>query len=353
MTDGEELHLPSLMIQGFRGIDNLEFPRLGCVTLLTGKNSVGKTTVLDAVHLYAAQGRVQPIYTLLQNREEIVTTFSEDNEKVYAEDAGALFHGRAPAVGSEISIGHSELGNLYIRIIELDSDQSENFGLPDDDFRAIAIACHGSAQVIPFPIDTLISNLSMDFSDSIERRQALSRRRRLSVGDNLSPEIKCVFLGSGPLPNEVLATHWDTAVLENQKQLPVEALNYVMDGSVLEVNAVESGYSRRPLPRLGAGRRLVVTLKSHDKPVPLKSLGEGAIRMFGVAIALTNSRDGFLLIDEAENGLHHSVQPDFWRMIFRAAEENNVQVLATTHSDDCIRGFARYCAIAREAFCIV
>ena len=54
-----------------------------------------------------------------------------------------------------------------------------------------------------------------------------------------------------------------------------------------------------------------------------------------------NSRDGFLLIDEAENGIHHSVQPDFWRMVFETAHANNVQVIATTHSFDCVRGFAQ------------
>ena len=64
------------------------------------------------------------------------------------------------------------------------------------------------------------------------------------------------------------------------------------------------------------------------------------MRLFGVALALANSKDGFLLIDEAENGIHHSIQRDFWTMILKAAHQNNVQVLATTHSWDCVAGFA-------------
>ena len=39
--------------------------------------------------------------------------------------------------------------------------------------------------------------------------------------------------------------------------------------------------------------------------MPLKSLGDGAVRLFGVALALANSQNGFLLIDEVENGIHH------------------------------------------------
>ena len=47
-----------------------------------------------------------------------------------------------------------------------------------------------------------------------------------------------------------------------------------------------------------------------------------------------------MLIDEVENGIHHSIQQDLWKMILRAAHANDVQVLATTQSWDCVRGFA-------------
>ena len=52
-----DLHLPDLRIKGFRGIKDLHISRLGRVTLLAGKNGAGKTTVLEAVRVYAARGR--------------------------------------------------------------------------------------------------------------------------------------------------------------------------------------------------------------------------------------------------------------------------------------------------------
>jgi len=58
-----------------------------------------------------------------------------------------------------------------------------------------------------------------------------------------------------------------------------------------------------------------------------------------MALALVNLQDGMLLIDEFENGLHYSIQPDIWRLIFQVARRLNVQVFATTHSQDCIRAF--------------
>ena len=65
------------------------------------------------------------------------------------------------------------------------------------------------------------------------------------------------------------------------------------------------------------------------------------MRTFAVALSLAKSSGGFLLIDEAENGIHHTIQPKFWKMVLQTAQRNNVQVLATTHSWDCVKGFAQ------------
>ena len=51
-------------------------------------------------------------------------------------------------------------------------------------------------------------------------------------------------------------------------------------------------------------------------------------------------KNGILLLDEAESGLHYSTQQELWRLIFELADKYNVQVFATTHSNDCIKSFA-------------
>ena len=43
-----------------------------------------------------------------------------------------------------------------------------------------------------------------------------------------------------------------------------------------------------------------------------------------------------LLIDEIENGLHHSVLPVIWSGLFNVAAEADVQIFATTHSWECV-----------------
>ena len=130
---------------------------------------------------------------------------------------------------------------------------------------------------------------------------------------------------------------WNDVALTPHEELMREALQLGLGSTVKRVAMLLDAESRfSPL-----GQRAVVLLQGHNRPVPLKSLGDGAARFFCIALALANSSNGFLLIDEAENGVHYSVQKDFWSMILKVANRNCVQVLATTHSGDCIRGFAQ------------
>jgi len=45
-----------------------------------------------------------------------------------------------------------------------------------------------------------------------------------------------------------------------------------------------------------------------------------------------------LLIDEVESGIHYTAIPEYWGLLFRMARERGVQIVATTHSWDCIEG---------------
>lgn len=76
-------------------------------------------------------------------------------------------------------------------------------------------------------------------------------------------------------------------------------------------------------------------------PVPLGSMGDGMLRVLQIILKVFSAQGGFLLIDEFENGLHYSVQEKIWALIFKLAEQLNIQVFATTHSWDCIESFTK------------
>ncbi len=84
----------------------------------------------------------------------------------------------------------------------------------------------------------------------------------------------------------------------------------------------------------------MVKLENFAEAVPFKSLGDGVNRLLGILLALVKARGGVLLIDEIENGLHYSRQAKLWEVLLRQAREWDVQIFATTHSWDCVSGFA-------------
>ena len=153
----------------------------------------------------------------------------------------------------------------------------------------------------------------------------------------MPPPVTCEQLGPDTIESSELSRYWDNVALEPDEGKAIRALNLIYGEDVERITMIGDDKRSR---RIG-GRRFMVKLKSLKHRTSLKSLGGGALRLCGVALALANSRNGFLLIDEAENGIHHTVQRDYWRMVLQTAHENKVQVFATTHSWDCVRGFAQ------------
>ena len=71
--------------------------------------------------------------------------------------------------------------------------------------------------------------------------------------------------------------------------------------------------------------------------MPLAIMGEGMSRLARLILVIFDTPDGVVLIDEIENGFHHSVLPEVWRVIDNASKQSNTQVFATTHSRECVR----------------
>ena len=78
-------------------------------------------------------------------------------------------------------------------------------------------------------------------------------------------------------------------------------------------------------------------MRGMDRPIPVQLLGEGLNRMLVLALSMSEVSGGMLLVDEIENGLHHSVQEEMFSILSSLANSFDVQIFATTHSDECIK----------------
>ena len=62
--------LSTFEIHGFGAFEHLKLDRLGRVNLFVGKNNVGKTSLLEALWVYANQGSPLVLWSLLESRDE-------------------------------------------------------------------------------------------------------------------------------------------------------------------------------------------------------------------------------------------------------------------------------------------
>ena len=211
------LHLDSLYISGFRGIPKLEIPRLGRVTLLAGKNGVGKTTVLDAVRMYAGRSRYGVIAAILRSHGELRRVTDLDGAERQDPNWPALFYGRDQWLESGIRIGPYDACRqmaAHADWIDIARTKPRSFSqLPRHEILALDVAYGDRRWVVP------IGHPLPDFPG-----------RRFQSSEYEPPqEIGCESLGPG-LPDPLtLARFWDDVVIRNEQSLAVDALNLILD----------------------------------------------------------------------------------------------------------------------------
>ncbi|MCY4304501.1 MAG: AAA family ATPase [Aestuariivita sp.] len=134
-----KVHLPSLFIKDFRGIRSLEINNLGRVTLLAGKNSIGKTTILEAIRVFASRGNGHTILNLLNTREEFFRGEDEDGDQVLFPDFSSLFYGYNPedenSLPSPIQITTTQRTphKISLSLVEI-SDETQSETLANENF---------------------------------------------------------------------------------------------------------------------------------------------------------------------------------------------------------------------------
>lgn len=83
------------------------------------------------------------------------------------------------------------------------------------------------------------------------------------------------------------------------------------------------------------GNHLLVDLGLSEM-LPVSQVGQGIYRLIAIFSELIGEKPDVCIIDEIENGIHHSMLEQIWTGLAAAAEALGVQIFATTHSRECI-----------------
>jgi AAA domain, putative AbiEii toxin, Type IV TA system/AAA ATPase domain len=328
--------ISALEIENFRSLQHLKIEGLGRVNLITGRNNTGKSSVLEALHLFTSDASPSVISRILRYREEFVdesATGTRLAEGVDFSIVSSLFSGfppleeiRAPIVISANGLGHPQRVSLSVVQVaeERLADGTRRLILKNDE----ALAETESQPALMVESETRRRYLT----PGILRRYLIQP----SYAGDLPERVRlpCVYISPyGSEHTSALGPLWDNVALSDQEQDVVEALR-IITPEIAAVSMIGGETPRRSRIAIARSSRFL-------RPVPLRSFGDGLNRIFGIILSLVNAKDGLLLIDEVENGMHHSVQLDLWRVIFRLSRRLNIQVFATSHSWDSVEAFQK------------
>lgn len=286
----------SFHIRNFRCFDDLKLDDLARVNLIAGKNNVGKTALLEALYIFLKAQNNDFDHEVNPLRGATKTRFDSGDQPSFP-------------------------WNLLFKSSDTSHDIEISAKAINDDSRNLII------RFVHDPLETI----KLRSQDNVRKAR---NTQYIIFGANGKSEL----LGSSPSPSPLslipVSMGSDPKINANRfSRLEMSGKQELL------LNTLQTFEPRlRRLLLLYINERPVLSAEVEPKQVlPLPLMGEGLNRLANYVMAIVDSTNGVVLIDEIENGLHYSALEEVWKAIGYAAREFNTQVFATTHSLECIR----------------
>mgnify|MGYP002148489205 CR=1 FL=1 len=309
------MHLDSLKIKNFRILEDVTIEKLGHVNLIVGKNNSGKSTVLEALALLASGFNPEVMLFISNNRNVYRHLNTKDIEsKVFSIENIISKSNEDPFlnwtyIGNQshyLTFGYVKNGKNNNLDIDREKGYSFTYFIDDRDFMNFEVKAMSNRA------------LFMDMSENSHHM----KKKAFNFG----------YITTNNIDLNLFASSWDKIALTDDENLVLEMLKLI-DSDITNLAFLSLVDSETRIP--------FVRLKNIETRIPLHQMGDGIFRLLQIILEIPKSKNSILLIDEFENGLHYSVQPKVWELIFELAHRFNIQVFATTHSWDCIESFSQ------------
>lgn len=303
--------LVGIEIDNFRSFDHLSLDKLGTINIITGKNNTGKSTILEALFLLNGYGNPELGLNLNIMRGQTVY-----NSNDFLLDYFHGFEGNSKIrLRGKWSDGHNsqlEISRRNKPEIEIDFDTTTTE--PPSTQPSI-----DSEIVFRYNVNQETTEIREGSASIAEK----GFKFKHPEGKALGPQ--AIYLSSNiTFNNSEYAARVSKGIAEKKRDVLVEALK-IINPNISDIIISYEGERPNILADIGL-----------SKYVPIALLGGGTLNMLKIISSLVDVRDGILFIDEIENGFHHSVLVDVWKVLGATSRKFRSQLFVVTHSYECI-----------------
>ena len=318
-----------LKIENFRGIKSLEINDLARINLFVGRNNCGKTSVLEAAFLLIGMSRPSLLLSI-ENRRGLVLNESFDWKNFFYDQK----HNEGFRLSKRQSIESREL-NVVPVYGDFDVGQVasalSNGGdtIRDGDTIKPAIFSTATEQsLIGLKFEFVLWNHVNKKNQKDHQHEATIRFTKSKSGDTelyieedkeYEEAAQAQFLQH----DSYYSNSVDRMLNEKRKDVILSWLQSIEP----KVQDIRTGTNGVVMVDIGM-----------DSFLPINHLGDGIMRLLNILSSIYSVRNGILLIDEIENGLHISSIKHMWNMVLESSRQNHTQIFMTTHSSDVIKG---------------
>ena len=330
--------ISKIALKNFRCFQDFTLDGIRPVTLIAGANSVGKSTFLESVFLFldrnssdvflklngfrgvhqvslSSQTVWETLFTSMDTRNDIHICITDENSEQSVVLSRDTSYSMASVQDTFLPLNiqgvGTPLGNNYpLKLIYTDDN--------NNDITHFTITAAGITLTPQKPISIVTPYVNYLSSRTTGPAQAVELFSKIEIAGN---KPKCI---------ELLKS------LDNR----------IKDLSVTVINGVSNIYAD-----LGFPSRL-----------PINVIGDGVYKLMHLVLIMLANPGAILLVDEIENGFHYSFFPKLWVTLGNLASETNCQIIATSHSYECINGASdlatntdlfRFVRFDRKGECIV
>ena len=304
--------LKRLQIRNFRGFNALEIDQLSGINLIAGKNNSGKTSLLEAIALLSGGGDAS-----LAKNVNIIRGLELDS-RVSPATIGPLWKQLFFSLDMERTIGINGERTTHGQFaLEIASKRQATPETALDLIEETSVPDHFSERSLTFQY--------IDPSGKRVESQIRVKGQEFEINQPATDaSLGAIILLSRTRNIRRDAIRLGQLRMKKQGSLLLKALQVIEP----KLQSIEDNSS--------SGTPMIWGDIGLSELVPLPAMGEGMTQLARIVLAIASIPDGVVLVDEVENGIHHSVLPDVWRAIDEAAKQFRTQIFAATHSLECV-----------------